>query len=221
MKTCPASSLRRVTADAAEPIRGASDANDRIEADRKADVTVNVTDLNGLQLDGAVVSLRQFKHEFLFGSAINNYGGKLSPTGNATAQKYQSEIKRLFNAVVMENSHKWPGFLNDPARGIEGANFAANNDLYMRGHNAIWPSRNYMPDSVWSEYDTRVVNDGAASAAAWLKTTVEDRFDSILANFDGLISEWDVVNEPFSNHDVMDILGDQYYHRVVSADEGL
>ena len=184
------------------------DADDRIESDRKSTVTVSVTDINGQPLDGAVVSLRQKRHEFLFGSAINAFDGKLDPNGTATALKYQSEIKRLFNAVVLENSLKWGQFLNDRARGIQGAQFATDNNLYHRGHNIIWPSRTFMPDSIWDEYDLRVANDGTASANSWLESTINARIDDVLTEFNGDIPEWDVVNEPFSNHDVMDVLGD-------------
>jgi GH35 family endo-1,4-beta-xylanase len=201
------------------------DAEARIESERKSDLTVTIQDQNGAIVDGAVVSIRQSKHEFLFGSAINSYGGKLDPAGNTTALKYQSEIKRLFNAVVLENAHKWRGHLSDPQRGVQGANFAVDNELYLRGHNVIWPSRNFMPDSIWTEYDNRVANDGKTSADEWLKSTIEMRFDQVLNDFDGQVSEWDVVNEPWSNHDVMDILGDNiivdWYQRVRDFDPDL
>ena len=184
------------------------DADQRIELERKSDVTVNVTDANGEPLEGAVVSLRQTNHEFKFGSAVSAYGGKLDPNGNAQSLKYQSEIKRLFNTVVIENSLKWPGWLNDPARGEQGVNFAVENDLYVRGHNIIWPSRTFMPPSIWAEYDTRVVDDGETAANDWLRTRIETHINDLLTTFDGSIPEWDVVNEPFANNDVMDLLGD-------------
>lgn len=185
-----------------------TDADARIEAERKSQVTIEVNDGNGQPLDGAVVSIRQNRHEFIFGSAINAFGGKLDPNGNDTAQQYQALINRLFNGVVMENSHKWPRMLEDPARALAGRDFAVANDLELRGHNIIWPSRTFMPGSIWAEYDTRATNDGTSAANDWLRTTIEDRFDDVLTTFDGAISEWDVVNEPWSNHDVMDLLGD-------------
>ena len=201
------------------------DADQRIELERKSGVTVNVTDANGQPLKGAVVSLRQTNHEFKFGSAISAYGGKLDPNGNDQSLKYQSEINRLFNTVVIENALKWPGWLNDPARGEQGVDFATDNDLYVRGHNIIWPSRTFMPASVWADYDTRVANDGETSANAWLKTTIENHIDGLLSTFDGSISEWDVVNEPFANHDVMDLLGDNividWFQRVRDFDSNI
>ena len=184
-------------------------ANQRIESERKSNATVNVIDSNGVPLEGAVVSLRQNEHAFTFGSAITALNGRLSPAPTETSQTYQDEINRLFNAAVVENSHKWEQFISNRARGIEAANFAVDNDLYLRGHNIIWPSRDSMPESVWNEYDLRVANDGTDSANNWLHSTIDARFDDVLNTFDGQISEWDVVNEPFNNRDVMDLLGDQ------------
>lgn len=65
-----------------------ADADARIEADRKSDVTVIVNDANGLPLDGAVVSVRQTEHEFIFRSAISAFDTLLDPNGNATALEY-------------------------------------------------------------------------------------------------------------------------------------
>lgn len=200
-------------------------ANERIEALRKSSVTVRVVDNGDQPIDGAVVSLQQAEHGFRFGSAINAYNGKLDPGGNAQALKYQSEIKRLFNTVVAENSMKWPAFLGDRARALQLSDFAVENELYLRGHNVIWPSRGQMPASVWSEYDTRVASDGIASANAWLKSTIEARFDDVIDTFRGVVSEWDVVNEPFTNNDVMNILGDdvviEWYQRFRDADPNM
>ncbi len=184
-------------------------ADGRIAAERMATVTVQVVDANQQPLAGATISLRQQQHAFLFGAAISAFGGKLDPEGNETALKYQSEIKRLFNAVSLENSLKWPSFLQDRQRAIEGVAFATNNDLYLRGHNMIWPSRTHMPNSVWTEYDSREDSDGVAAANAWLQETIEAHIQDLLVTFDGLIPEWDVVNEPFVNRDVMDLLGDE------------
>ena len=202
-----------------------SDADQRIETERQAPVTVTVNDVNGDPVDGALVSIRQSRHEFLFGSAINGFDGRLDPNANATGLKYQSEIKRLFNHVVIENSLKWPSWLQDPQRGRDAVDFAISNELSIRGHNIIWPSRQFMPDSIWNEYDNRVANDGTTSADAWLKTTIEARFDEVLNEFDGQIPEWDVVNELYSNHDVMDILGDdivlEWFQRVRDFDPSI
>ena len=139
------------------------------------DLPYRVEDLDGRPIDGALVSIRQQEHAFLFGSAINGFEGRLDPNGNAQALKYQSEINRLFNTVVFENSLKWPQYINNAQRAIDGVDWAVDNDLSIRGHNLIWPSRRSMPDSVWNEYDSRVNEDGLPAANAWLKQTIENR----------------------------------------------
>ena len=186
-----------------------SNADQRIQDQRKSNATVNVVDANGLALEGAVVSLRQTDHEFLFGSAISAFNSNLVPNPLSTGQIYQDEINRLFNTVVVENSLKWEQYLGNEARGIEAVQFAVDNDLYVRGHNIIWPSRELMPQSVWDGYDSRVSSNGLTFANNWLSGEINARFDDVLNTFDGQITEWDIVNEPFTNRDVMDVLGDQ------------
>ena len=183
-----------------------SDADARINANRMGNLTVNVTDSNGSPINGAVVQLRQKKQDFKFGTAVSGYDNLLSGT-TTEALKYQSEIKRLFNTVVVENNLKWPDFLNNRTLGIDSANWAVNNGLYLRGHNIVWPSRDYVPASVWSQYDSILASQGATAAANYLRTTVRDRVADAASTLRGIAGEWDVVNEPYANHDVMDILG--------------
>ncbi|MFK7820375.1 MAG: endo-1,4-beta-xylanase [Planctomycetaceae bacterium] len=128
----------------------------------------------------------------------------------------------MFNTVVIENSHKWPGMLQNRQRALDATDFAVDNNLYLRGHNAIWPSRKAMPASVWNEYDSRVGSDGLASANTWLRATIEARIEDVVTVFKGKILEWDVVNEPFTNTDVYDIFGDDiildWYQQVRDID---
>ena len=147
-----------------------TDAEARINANRMGTLTVNVTDSNGTPIDGAVVQVRQRKHDFKFGTAISGYGNLLSGT-TTEALKYQSQIKRLFNTVVLENNLKWPDFLNNRTLGIDSANWAASNGLYLRGHNIVWPSRTFMPATVWSQYDSLF----ASQAQRWPQTTCGQR----------------------------------------------
>ncbi len=142
----------------------------------------------------------------MFGSAISGYGDLLNPNGNATALKYQSEIKRLFNTVVLENNMKWPDFISNRQLANNSANWAVNNGLKLRGHNVIWPSRTYMPNSIWSQYDALNATDPTA-ARNYLRNAINARIQDAATTFAGKAFEWDIVNEPFANNDVMNILG--------------
>jgi GH35 family endo-1,4-beta-xylanase len=187
------------------------DAEQRVDQVRQSTLTVNVVDANGKPIDGALVSLQQTKHSFLFGSAVdgNGPGGLLSSTGGPDALKYQSEIKRLFNAATIENSLKWPFFEPNRQRGIDAANWVVQNGLWLRGHNIVWPSRSNMPSSVWTNYDSIKNAQGTAAAADYLRQTIHARVQDAISTFSSLASEWDIVNEPYVNNEVMTILGNE------------
>ncbi len=182
------------------------DADNRINQNRASQLTVQVLDSTGKTVDGAVVNIRQKKHAFKFGSAISGYSNLLAANGSPQSLKYQSEIKRLFNTVVIENNLKWPDFLANRQLGIDAGNWAIANGLTLRGHNVIWPSRSFMPASVWSQYDT--LGPGTAAATNYLRTTINNRVIDAADTFEGKVWEWDIVNEPFSNKDAMNVLGE-------------
>ncbi len=184
------------------------EANERIEAVRQSDLQVQVVDAQGTPVDGVVVHVEQLKHDFKFGSAINGYSGLLDPAGSETALKYQALIKRLFNTVVIENNLKWPDFAANRALGIQSANWAVTNGLYLRGHNIVWPSRTYMPNAVWAQYDNLLATQGATAASNYLRDTIRARVVDAASTFAGIAGEWDVVNEPYTNRAAMDVLGD-------------
>lgn len=198
-----------------------TDADSRIETERKDTVTVNVLDANGANVDGALVTVRQNEHAFQFGSAISALDDNLATNATDQSLTYQSEITRLFNTVVVENSLKWPRFEDSRQLAIDGTDFATENDLYLRGHNIVWPSRENMPASVWNEYNARVFTDGDIAAEDWLEGEIERRVLDMVTTFSGIVDEWDVVNEPFDNHDVMDVLGNEvvvdWYRQVREA----
>ena len=191
--------------DGTDPWRTAADT--RIDQSRAADFNVQVRDSNGSPIDGAVVTIRQKKNAFAFGTAINGYSNLLNTTGSAEALKYQAEIKRLFNTVVVENNLKWPDFQNNRQLGIDAANWAVANGLKLRGHNVIWPSRTYMPSNVWSQYDTLLASQGMTVASTYLRNTINARIVDAADTFEGKAMEWDIVNEPYANNDAMAVLG--------------
>ena len=65
----------------------------------------------------------------------------------------------------------------------------------MRAHNVLWPSwRNSPPDL-------------QALSPKALKARIDRRIDDAVGTFKGKVAVWDVVNEPFDNHDFFDRLG--------------
>ena len=179
-------------------------AAERIRGSRMADLVVQVRDAEGFPVPGASVAVRMRRHAFGFGSAID--GGRLlgRQGGTADRQKYQGIITNWFNKAVLENDLKWPSWEAAAPAGRSTATNAlrwlTDRGIPVRGHNLIWPGTNasyLMPVDV-----AKLLRDPAA-----LRARIDRHFDDILTATRGLCSEWDVINEPFANHDVMDVLG--------------
>ncbi|MDY3551517.1 endo-1,4-beta-xylanase [Gemmata sp. JC717] len=180
------------------------EADAQIDAVRKAALTVQVVDQVGRAVDGAVVSVRQAEQAFKFGTAVN---ANLLLSSGADADKYRAVLLQLFNTATIESQLKWQPYENDPARAQNSVDWLVANGLYVRGHNIIWPRRDNMPADVWATYDQIKAAQGADAAADYLEAAIDARIAEMITTFNGIITEWDVVNEPYSNHDVMDILG--------------
>ena len=170
----------------------------RIERIRKADLTVTVTDAAGKPLVGADVAVKMTRHAFGFGAAIN--AGTFKPdTDSPDTLKYREMTQKLFNRVVVENSFKWPGWENADRRRrvLWTLEWLRERGIEVRGHCLIWPSWKHMPRDVQTLKDDK---------AAFQKRILDHIREEVTAT-KGRIVEWDVINEPFSNHDAMDVLG--------------
>jgi len=176
------------------------DAAARIESLRKGDFSVEVVDASGNPLKDASVKVSMKHHAFLFGTAVA--AGKLwTSDGSPDTDRYKQEIKSLFNFAVIENNLKWDNWDNKSARPTTEnmlSWFAANN-IPVRGHNLVWPSWRFSPKSLKS-----LANDPAA-----LRKAIVDHVRDEATACRGKVVDFDVMNEPFSNHDVMDVCGDE------------
>ena len=176
----------------------------RIEQFRKADLTVQVRDTEGYPVPGAQVVVQMRRHAFGFGSAID--GGRLLGKFGTTSDrlKYQAVITNWFNKTVLENDLKWPvweaGPPNGPGTATNALKWLLDRGIAVRGHNLIWPGTNesyFLPADV-----PKLFGDPAA-----LRARIDRHFTNILTATKGRCVEWDVINEPYVNHAVMDVLG--------------
>lgn len=178
-----------------------AEAQTRIDQNRKADLDIVFTRANGDPISGADVRIVQQEHAFGFGSAV----GASELTKNSSNDViYRQKVEELFNTATIETALKWPAW-----EGEYGTDFAqfrsqasldwlASKDIDARGHAMVWPSWEQLPA------DLRALeNDPPALAQAVL-----DHIQDIGSATDGKVVHWDVVNEPRTNHDLMDILGD-------------
>lgn len=154
-------------------------ANARIEEIRKRDVQLVVVDPDGHALSNATIDIKQTRHRFAFGSAINN---------NISNPKYASFFQTNFEWAVMENESKW--YYNEPSRSNVTytvansiTNFCFTNGITLRGHALFWAVDQYVQPWV-----TNLSNSA-------LLVHLTNRLDSAVGHFKGTFKHWDVNNE--------------------------
>ena len=160
-----------------------ADANASIEQIRKRDWTLQVQNANGQPVVGATVEVRQRRHEFAFGSAMNL---------TLRAEPHYAEFfAQNFEWAVFENQTKWPD--NEPVQGRvtyeKSDNFVAfcrKRGIMMRGHCVFM-------ESTGGSYQQPVWLD--ALDTNQLRSAVDARLDSVVPRYAGVFQNWDVVNE--------------------------
>ena len=172
----------------------------RIEKIRKGDLTVVVKDQAGKPVRGAEVAVKMRKHAFLWGTAVNASSFSNQRMNAETLAKYKQEIVRLFNFSVMENENKWPQWANVASRPATKAviDWLRESGLQVRGHCLVWPS--------WNNANVKAAQDAKGDPAALAKVII-DHITETTTELRGRFVDWDVINETFTNHDFMDILG--------------
>ncbi len=180
------------------PWRAAAEA--RIERIRKGELKVIVKDRAGAPVAGASVTLKMRKHAFGFGTAVSGPVLFSDRIPAADVENYRARIVELFNRAVMENDLKWPQWENlaSRPRTLKAVAWLRDSGLEVRGHNLVWPSWRWTPVPA----AIAAKNDPAA-----LAKVVLDHIADAAGTMRGQLAEWDVINEPFSNHDIIDILG--------------
>jgi GH35 family endo-1,4-beta-xylanase len=172
----------------------------RIEKIRKGDLTVVVKDQGGKPVLGAEVSVRMRKHAFLFGTAVSGTALSSQRLSVEDLARYKQEIAQLFDFSVMENENKWPQWANVASRPatLAAIDWLRENGVQVRGHNLVWPS--------WNNTNVKAAQDAKGDPATLAKVII-DHITETTTELRGRLVDWDVINETFTNHDFMDILG--------------
>jgi GH35 family endo-1,4-beta-xylanase len=93
---------------------------------------------------------------------------------------------------------------------------AGNGIEMVRGHTVVWPGRSNLPADVQRMLDARPVDTGA------LRARVNQHIAEVLAYTKGKVTEWDVLNEPYTNKDIQAALGEgemaEWFKAARSAD---
>jgi len=179
------------------------EALERIEKIRKGELALELVDARGRAARGAEVRAVLRSHAFQFGVAVNVDTFTLTPEPDRA--KYREHIAELFNAGTLENGLKWGNWLGEKkpgdyrARTFETLDWLGERGFAMRGHVMVWPGKRFLPEKINS----------------LLGTPEQDRIPGLvlehiqdigLATKDHVM-EWDVLNEPVNNHDLMDAFG--------------
>lgn len=173
-------------------------AKERIEKLRKAELTVAVQDAQGKPVPGAKVKALLTRHAFGFGTCAP--AAYLVEPGN---DQYKKLLRELFNTVTLENDLKWVPLAGEWGSSftIERANKAIDwlhsAGISVRGHVLVWPGWENLPKSL-----RRFEKEPEK-----LRAEVDKHIREVAGAVKGKVAHWDVVNEPFTNHDLLDILG--------------
>lgn len=182
-----------------------AEAANSIEQIRKADLNVEVRDLNGNPLPNAQVYLEMLQHEFKFGTAVisNRFGG-----GNAQDDQYEQKMLNLdgnghgFNEVVFENDLKWPAWeqhwYSSQPEIAYAVQWLHDQNISIRGHNLVWPGWAYSPPDLEPNQNN----------PNYLRNRIRNHLQNILS-YPGIgteMEDWDVLNEITYNNDYANAL---------------
>ncbi|WP_198556615.1 endo-1,4-beta-xylanase [Paraglaciecola sp. MB-3u-78] len=179
----------------------------RIEQHRKGDFTVTLQTPSGDKISDADISINMQKHAYHFGSAV--VSSMLVGEG-ADEKIYQQKVLELFNQAGPENDLKWAPWTGEWGSSfnqettLAGLQWLKDNEFYTRGHVLVWPSKRNLPDAM-----QQYLPDDPANADPQALVEMSNHIDDITSRTASLISEWDVLNEPYDNHYLMDAFGDE------------
>ncbi len=178
---------------AAQDWREAAEA--RIERIRKAELVVEAVRPDGTPAAGVPVRVRMTRHAFGWGTAI---AGRFLLAEGEEADRYRRAILDNFNMAVLENDLKWPQWERDRETPLAALRWLHENGIgRVRGHTLVWPGWRWLPKDL---------KELAGDPSALRKRVLGHIRDEVSATR-GLLEDWDVVNEPYTNHDLIDILG--------------
>jgi GH35 family endo-1,4-beta-xylanase len=170
----------------------------RIEQTRKADLEVRVVDDNGRPLAGVPLSASLERHHFGFGGAVQPK--HLFELGSEDHQAFYRDItRRYFHRVTISNGLKWKHHAAQKHVVEPFLDWCLEHGLPVRGHCLVWGGFRRIPDKLG-----HLRHDRPA-----LREAIEQHVTEFASMYDQPLIEWDVLNEPYTDHEFMDLLGNE------------
>lgn len=173
-------------------------AAERIEKHRKANLAVKVVDAQGRPVAGARVAVSMKRLDFAIGTAVATKW--ILDQESADARRYREHLKKYYNQVVFDNEMKWPHWAEPnhrPDAVLRSLDWLDAQGISARGHVMVWPSWRYVPSAA------RELKDEPAQ----LRRLVLDHIARQTSLMRGRFAEWDVSNELYAHHSVLDAVG--------------
>ena len=124
-------------------------------------------------------------------------GAAAQPSHLANDPLYGPTLAAEFNSITAENQMKWQGI--HPAEDVWNfgpadalVDFAAANDMRMRGHTLLWANPERIPDWVEGAEDEETLR-------GWL----DEHIRTVVGRYADAVDQWDVINEPLQNLDIV------------------
>ena len=173
------------------------EAKQRIEVLRKGRFNVKVTDAAGMPLTNLPVTAKLYRHDFGFGAAPRLRRLYGSPYPQEIRQRHLDYCDLLFHKLTPENAFKWKHHDNNSQYIKPFMTWCAERSIPVRGHCLMWPG-----------FKRAAVEHAKYSGSeVQLRKLLNDHIHKMVSQYGDPLTEWDVLNEPFSSHDYMDILG--------------
>ncbi|MET7403256.1 endo-1,4-beta-xylanase [Dactylosporangium sp. NPDC005572] len=169
----------------------------RIDQYRKGDLRVDVVDAAGHPVPNADVQVRMQEHAFDFGTAA---AAPWLVSDSPDGRRYREVVAADVNSVALGNDLKW-NYWEDQAHRtrntLPALEWLKAQGHLVHGHTLVWGSWGLMPPDV-----RNLAGDPAA-----LRARIDGHVTDEAGTLRGIVDEWDVVNEPYSEHNVTDVLG--------------
>lgn len=135
------------------------------------------------------------RHAFPFGSAV---AAEQLLSESEDGERYRRTVQDLFNRVVLENDLKWFHWRSHRERTLAALKWLREHGLPVRGHTLVWPSWHNSPRE-W---------ESLQKDSEGLRRAVRDHVTEEASAVRGQVVEWDVINEPYANDQIMEVLGE-------------